>query len=44
MRSTLGILRNALALVNTALLLSMMIAPGIAADQPLSSKPAAGVK
>ena len=46
MRSTLGILRNAfaLALVNTALLLSVIIAPGMAADQPLSSKPAAGVK
>jgi uncharacterized protein len=42
MRSTLSILRNALA--NTALLLSVIIAPGMAADQPLSSKPAAGVK
>ncbi len=46
MRSTLGILRNALAiaLVNTPLLLSVIIAPGMAADQLQSSKSAAGVK
>ena len=50
MRSTLGILRNALAtalviaLADAALLSSMIIAPGMAADQPLSFKPATGVK
>ena len=42
MKSTLRILANALA--NAALLSSVMIAPGMAADQPLFSKAAAGVK
>src|SRR5437764_1225853 len=50
MKSTLSVMANALAnklakaLAHSALLLSMMIAPGIAADQPVSSKSAAGVK
>jgi uncharacterized protein len=46
MKSTLSTLANALAkaLANAALLLSVMIGPGIAADQPLSSKAATGVK
>lgn len=42
MKSTLGTLANALA--NAALLLSVIIAPGMAADQPPSSRAAAGVK
>ncbi len=46
MKSTLRIRAHARAnaLANAALLLSVMIAPGMAADQPLSSKAAAGVK
>ena len=50
MKSTLSVMVNALAkklakaLAHSALVLSMMIAPGIAADQPLLSKSAAGVK